>query len=72
VKIYECTNPVCALGTPGAPGMFTGGATNGQILDFTGKPLPIVLGTGDVGEYLSQVNEGVCPNCGTKGSVSNG
>lgn len=53
--VYECENQACTLGTPGAPGRFTGGAAKEAITLITGDPEPDKHG------------EGVCPNCGTPG-----
>lgn len=57
---YRCDNPVCTLGTVGAPGHFTGGIAAEQITVLTGKPV----------EHLDQAEfgEGVCPNCGKPGT----
>jgi hypothetical protein len=56
-KLFECRNPACTLGTPGAPGQFTGGASKEQITTLTGDPEPKDHG------------DGVCPNCGKKGTA---
>lgn len=55
VKVYQCENRACSLGTVGMPGHFTGGATKAQITILTGNPEPKDHGPG------------VCPNCGQKG-----
>lgn len=58
--VYRCDNPVCSLGTVGAPGHFTGGITPDQVNVLTGKPV----------EHLEphEHGEGVCPNCGKPGT----
>lgn len=58
MKVYECKNPACSLGTVGSPGRFSGGATKEQILIKTGNPDPEHYG------------EGVCPECCTKADDS--
>ena len=57
MEVYECKNSSCTLGTPGNPGRFSGGATKEQITNLTGDPEPENFG------------DGVCPNCGEKGSA---
>lgn len=54
-KLYECRNDRCPLGTPGAPGRFTGGITAEQATSLTGDP-------------EAEHGPGVCPNCGHKGT----
>jgi hypothetical protein len=54
-KTYQCTNPACTLGTPGQPGLFTGGMSKEQATLLTGNPEPDHHGPG------------VCPNCGQPG-----
>ncbi len=56
MKVFECKNSACTLGTPGNPGRFSGGAEKEAITLITGDPEPEHFG------------EGVCPNCGTKGT----
>lgn len=55
MKVYECENKSCTLGTRDQPGRFSGGAEPEQITVITGNPEPEHYG------------EGVCPNCGEKG-----
>ena len=59
-KKYECNNPACVLGTPGAPGRFSGGITAEQVNLLTGKPVDALTKDVDYGA-------GFCPNCGAKG-----
>lgn len=50
VQYYECRNTACSLGTPGAPGRFTEGATQATAMAITGNP-------------EAEYGEGICPNC---------
>lgn len=58
---YRCENPACTLGTPGAPGHFTGGISPEQVSLRTGTPLELVK--------PEEHGEGVCPNCGARGKA---
>ena len=60
MKLYECTNKACSLGTVGSPGRFSGGITAEQVTLLTGKP-PEHLKKGE--DY----GPGVCPNCAQPG-----
>lgn len=55
MKVYECRNKACSLGTVGQPGHFTGGIS----------PLGIELLTGN---REAPSGEGYCPNCGANGT----
>ena len=59
-KTYLCENPACVLGTPGAPGRFTGGISKEQVNLLTGRPVDQLKSGDDYGP-------GFCPNCGAKG-----
>lgn len=64
MKVYECSNPSCSLGTVGNPGgRFTGGMTKEAKHLLTGEPP-------DTMEKDKDYGEGVCPNCGQKGKVA--
>ena len=60
-KIFECTNPSCALGSSKTPGQFTGGITAEYRSLVTGQPVEVIE---DLGEY----GDGWCPNCGEQGN----
>jgi hypothetical protein len=62
MKLYECRNKACSLGTAGAPGHFTGGIMAGQVQLLTGDPLEVIEEKGEYGD-------GYCPNCGHKGTA---
>jgi hypothetical protein len=62
MKVYECTNQACSLGTVGNPGRFTGGITAEQQHLLTGAPL-------DSLEKGKDYGDGYCPNCGKKGKA---
>lgn len=53
--VYECRNKACTLGSPKQPGRFTGGITAQQATNISGDPDAVH-------------GDGVCPNCGVKGS----
>ena len=54
-KLYECANEVCSLGTLQNPGRFSDGLTPEGAA---------VLGLNPD----NPTGEGICPNCGTKGT----
>lgn len=58
MKVYECENSSCLLGSRKQPGLFTGGASKELITTLTGDPEPEHHG------------EGVCPSCGEKAKKS--
>lgn len=53
--VYECRNKACTLGTLHNPGRFTGGITAEQATNLSGDP-------------AAPHGDGVCPNCGKKGT----
>lgn len=55
-KLYECHNEFCSLGTLANPGRFSGGMTPEGAA---------VLGLNPD----NPTGEGICPNCGTEGTV---
>lgn len=63
---YECNNPSCSLGAVGHPGHFTGGITPASLNVLTGQPVES-FGEETEGE---EWGEGVCPNCGQKGTLT--
>jgi hypothetical protein len=59
--LYKCENTSCTLGKVGEPGHFTGGITAEQVNLLTGAPVESL-------EEGTDYGEGVCPNCGVKGT----
>lgn len=59
-QVFECHNSACSLGAVGHPGRFTGGITPEHINVLTGRPVESVED--------HEHGEGVCPNCGQKGT----
>ena len=65
LKIYECHNPACVVGTRHQPGTFTGGSTAAGRALLTGEPAESLVEGKDYGE-------GFCPACGDKGKATKG
>lgn len=63
---YRCENPACSLGVVGEPGHFTSGATPESLNVLTGNPVES-FEDDKAGETHG---EGVCPNCGKKGTAT--
>lgn len=59
MKVYECVNELCTLGSRTEPGRFTEGSTK-RTLEVMGLPLDTPHG------------EGYCPNCAEKGKLVEG
>lgn len=51
VKVYECRNPACVMGSRKDPGRFTGGISPEQAFALSGEP-------------DAPSGDGYCPNCG--------
>jgi hypothetical protein len=60
MKLYECNNKNCELGTEGHTAYFTEGMTSGMKSARTGIPLENLEENKDYGE-------GICPVCGKPG-----
>lgn len=58
-KLYQCPNTSsCPLGSRKDKGLFSGGISKEQVVLLTGDPDPPTESYG----------QGVCPNCGTRGT----
>ena len=66
MKIYQCDNPACPLGTLTQPGRFTAGGTIRQHAARTGEPFD------ETDPTVDDPVEGVCPNCGAEGVLTDG
>lgn len=64
MKIYECHNEHCPLGSRSDPGRFTGGITARQLEMLTGEP----IGPEVVDPHAPI--EGYCPTCGYEGKAT--
>lgn len=61
--VYTCHNKACSLGSLKDPGHFTSGMTPERKNLLTGDPVEGMVEGKDYGE-------GVCPNCGEKGTAT--
>jgi len=60
MKVYECHNQACPMGTATQPGRFSGGVTYSHLALTKGDPIP-------PGVDPSESIVGHCPSCGEKG-----
>ena len=61
LPLYRCDYDRCALGGVHNPGYFTGGPSAEAVNLLTAQPVEEMVEGQDYGE-------GVCPNCGSKGT----